>query len=106
MPPKRDKLSRGVQSTWPEVLKDIDVDVIPIEYLVTIRVMFKDKKIWEIDMQSSRNKLGDDNVLEDVLQELFDEYENSIENIDFRLDIERLKNDIQKRTRVFMKKGK
>tara|TARA_B100002019_G_scaffold292528_1_gene315956 strand:+ start:4820 stop:5107 length:288 start_codon:yes stop_codon:yes gene_type:complete len=95
-----------VQSTWPEVLKDIDVDVIPIEYLVTIRVMFKDKKIWEIDMQSSRNKLGDDKVLEDVLQELFDEYENSIENIDFRLDIERLKNDIQKRTRVFMKKGK
>ena len=106
MPPKRDKLSRGVQSTWPEVLKDIDVDVIPIEYLVTIRVMFKDKKIWEIDMQSSRNKLGDDKVLEDVLQELFDEYENSIENIDFRLDIERLKNDIQKRTRVFMTKGK
>ena len=106
MPPKRDKLSRGVQSTWPEVLKDIDVDVIPIEYLVTTRVMFKDKKIWEIDMQSSRNKLGDDKVLEDVLQELFDEYENSIENIDFRLDIERLKNDIQKRTRVFMKKGK
>ena len=106
MPPKRDKLSRGVQSTWPEVLKDIDVDVIPIEYLVTIRVMFKDKKIWEIDMQSSRNKLGDDKVLEDVLQELFDEYENSIENIDFRLDIERLKNDIQKRPRVFMKKGK
>ena len=51
MPPKRDKLSRGVQSTWPEVLKDIDVDVIPIEYL-NPRVMFKDKKIWEIDMQS------------------------------------------------------
>ena len=49
-------------------------------------------------MQSSRNKLGDDKALEDVLQELFHEYENSIENIDFRLDIERLKNDIQKRT--------
>ena len=35
------------------------------------------------------------------MQELFQEYENSIENIDFRLDIERLKNDIQKRTRVY-----
>ncbi len=57
-------------------------------------------------MQSSRNKLGDDKVLEDVLQELFNEYENKIGNIDFRLDTERLKNDIQKRTRVFMKKGK
>ena len=63
--------------------------------------MFKDKKIWEIDMQLSRNKLGDDKVLEDILQDLFDEYESKIENIDFRLDTERLKNDIQKRTYVY-----
>ncbi len=57
-------------------------------------------------MESSRKKLGDDGVLEDVLQELFDEYNNAIQNIDFRLDTKRLKNDIQKRTRVFLKKGK
>ena len=106
MPPKKDKLSKGLQNTGPEVFKDIKVDVIPIEYLTSIRVIFKDNKIWEIDMQSSRNKLGDDKVLEDILQDLFNEYENSIGNIDFRLDTERLKNDIQKRTRVFMKKGK
>ncbi len=106
MPPKKDKLSRGVQNAWPEVFKDIKVDVIPIEYLTSIRVIFKDNKVWEIDMISSRNKLGDEAVLEDVLQELFDEYENSIANIDFRLDTERLKYDIQKRTRVFLKKGK
>ena len=106
MPPKKDKLSRGVQNAWPEVFKDINVDVIPIEYLTSIRVIFKDNKVWEIDMISSRDKLGDEAVLEDVLQELFNEYENSIANIDFRLDTERLKNDIQKRTRVFLKKGK
>tara|TARA_B100001057_G_scaffold338705_1_gene339453 strand:+ start:6156 stop:6476 length:321 start_codon:yes stop_codon:yes gene_type:complete len=106
MPPKKDKLSRGVQNAWPEVFKDIKVDVIPIEYLTSIRVIFKDNKVWEIDMISSRDKLGDEAVLEDVLQELFDEYENSIANIDFRLDTERLKHDIQKRTRVFLKKGK
>ena len=106
MPPKKDKLSRGVQNAWPEVFKDIKVDVIPIEYLTSIRVIFKDNKVWEIDMISSGNKLGDEAVLEDVLQELFDEYENSIANIDFRLDTERLKYDIQKRTRVFLKKGK
>lgn len=106
MPPKKDKLSRGVQNTWPEVFKDINVDVIPIEYLTSIRVIFVDNKVWEIDMNSSRNKLGDDAVLEDILQDLFDEYESKIANIDFRLDTVRLKNDIQKRTRVFMKKGK
>ena len=106
MPPKKDKLSRGVQVTWPEVFGDIDVEVIPIEYLTSVRVTLKDKKVWEIDMESSRKKLGDDGVLEDVLQELFDEYNNAIQNIDFRLDTKRLKNDIQKRTRVFLKKGK
>ena len=74
MPQKKDKLSKGLQNTWPEVFKDIKVDVIPIEYLTSIRVILKDNKSWEIDMQSSRNKLGDDKVLEDVLQELFNEY--------------------------------
>jgi len=106
MPPKKDKLSRGVQTAWPEVFKDINVEVIPLEYLTSIRVFFRDGKIWEIDMNSSRKKLGDDGMLEDVLQDLFDQYENSIENIDFRLDTERLKKDVQKRTRVFLKKGK
>lgn len=106
MPSKKDKLSRSVQSTWPEVFEDINVEVIPLEYLLSVRVSFKDNKVWEIDMDSSREKLGDDGVLEDVLQELFDEYEDAIQNIDFRLDTERLKYDIQKRTRVFMKKGK
>ena len=57
----------------------------------------KIKKYGKLICNLLRNKLGDDKVLEDVLQELFHEYENSIENIDFRLDIERLKNDIQKR---------
>ena len=47
MPPKKDKLSKGLQNTWPEVFKDIKVDVIPIEYLTSIRVIFKDNKIWE-----------------------------------------------------------
>jgi len=106
MPPKKDKLSKGVQNAWPEVLGDIKVDVIPLEYLISVRVSFKDKKIWEIDMESSRKKLGDDGALEDVLEELFTEYENAIQHIDFRLDTERLKNDVQKRTRSFMKKGK
>lgn len=106
MPSKKDKLSAGVSNTWPEVFEDINVEVIPLEYLTSVRVSFFDNKVWEIDMDSSREKLGDDGVLEDVLQELFDEYEDSIENIDFRLDTERLKYDIQKRTRVFMKKGK
>ena len=106
MPPKKDKLSAGVSNSWPEVFEDIDVQVIPLEYLTSVRVSFDNNKVWDIDMDSSRKKLGDDGLLEDVLQELFDEYEDSIENIDFRLDTERLKKDIQKRTRVFLKKGK
>lgn len=57
-------------------------------------------------MQSSRKKLGDDGKLEDVLEELFEEYNDAIEHIDFRLDTERLKSDVQRRTRSFMKKGK
>ena len=37
---------------------------------------------------------------------LFNEYEDTIQNIDFRLDTERLKKDIQKRTTRFLKVNK
>ena len=38
------------------------------------------------------------------LETIFRQYEKDISNVDFRLDTERLKRDIKKRTALFMKK--
>jgi hypothetical protein len=102
--PRKGKLPQSVVKYWPEVLKDIDIKVIPIPYVHSIRVTFNDGKIWDIDVDSSRKK-KDLNV-EKALEDLFKEYENAIQNVDFRLNTTKVKEDIKKRTTQFIKTRK
>jgi hypothetical protein len=88
---------------WEEILNDIDMDFIPIEYINTVVVGFKDGKEWEIDITKSKQETSD---VDNVLEEFFEEYEDTIETVDFRLDTSRLKADIGKRTRRFLKVNK
>ena len=102
VPKKTGKLPQDVVQHWPEVLKDIDVKVVPLEYLAAIRVSFKDGKIWEVDLRPKARKGKTD--LETIVGDFFDEYGENIDNVDFRLDTKKVKADIQKRTALFMKK--
>lgn len=103
MSPK--KLPPEVVNHWPEVFKDVDIQVVPVKYLHAVRVYFSDGKVWDIDINKTKNKL-DVNTIEKSLEDLFAQYEDQIANIDFRLDTKKVKQDIQKRTNIFMKKRK
>ena len=94
------KLPDDIIKHWPEVFKDIDIHTIPINYISTIRIEFKTGKIWEIDCNAKRTTGSN---LEDVLGDLFDEYGDGIENVDFRLNSAKIKRDVQKNTRAFLK---
>lgn len=98
--PKKSKLPPEVINHWPEVFEDIEVNVVPLDYLHSIRVSFADGKIWDIDIDKSRNRVEN---LEKALEDLFNEYSESIENVDFRLDTEKVKRDITNRTKRFLK---
>ena len=102
--PKNKKLPPDVIDHWPEVFNEIEIDVIPIEYLDSVRVQFEDGKTWDIDVKKSRDKTDLD--IENAIEDLFDTYADSIVNVDFRLDTEKVKHDIQNRTQFFMKKRK
>jgi hypothetical protein len=101
---KSKKLPKEVIDHWPEVFKDVDIDVVPIEYLDSIRIGFVDGKVWHIDLKDPKNQKTES--FEEALDDLFDQYEDVIESVDFRLDTEKVKQDITKRTRQFMKKRK
>lgn len=101
----KNKLPQEVIESWPEVLEDVDVQVVPLEYLDSIRVTFEDGKVWDIDIAKSLEK-GPEFDVETALEDIFEEYEDSIVNVDFRLDTDRVKQDIQRRTAHFMKKRK
>lgn len=101
----KNKLSKDVIDSWPEILEDIDIQVVPIEYLDSIRVSFVDGKVWDIDIAKSIQK-GIDFDIEDALEDIFDEYQDTISGVDFRLDTEKVKRDIKNRTAQFLKKRK
>jgi len=96
------RLPKEVVAQWPDILKDIEVHAVPVEYLHSVRITFSDGKVWEIDT----NRNPEDVNLEEALESLLDEYEDSISSVDFRLDTEKVKNDIKKRTATFLKKRK
>lgn len=103
--PENKKLPDDVIDHWPEILKDVDIEVVPFEYLDSILVTFADGKVWDIDTQkAARSANGFD--LNEALDEIFMEYEDVIVSVDFRLDVKKVKEDIQKRTSYFLKKRK
>jgi len=96
----RKKLPEEVISHWPEVFDDVEIDVVPLEYLDSVRVQFTDGKIWNIDINTQKNKVED---LEKSLDELFEQYQDHIKTVDFRLNTEKVKRDITTRTKKFLK---
>ena len=101
MPKKSSKkLPQDIINHWPEVFDDVEIDVVPLEYLDSVRVQFTDGKVWDIDVNTKKNRVED---LEKSLDELFEQYQDHIKNVDFRLNTEKVKQDITKRTKKFLK---
>jgi hypothetical protein len=100
--PRGKKLPDDVIDHWPEVFKDVRIEAVPIEYVNSVLVTFVDGKVWDIDLSKNTPDLD----VTDALEDLIEEYEDAIVNIDFRLDTERVKEDVTKRTKMFLKKRK
>ena len=98
-------LPKDVVDHWPEVFGDIKLNVIPISYLNAVLVNFKDGKTWEIRVTPQTRKAGWESF-EKSLSELVKNYEDKIDNVDFKLDTEKVKKDIKKSTDKFLKKKK
>ena len=90
---------------WEEILEEIDLQFLPIEYVKTIIITFEDKTIWEIDLQHSR-KTQTEEKIEETLDELFQEYEGDISDLDFQLDMGKIKKYLTKRVSYFLKHNK
>lgn len=90
------------ETNWEEIFDTIDIDYLPIEYVGTIIVTFLDGKVWEVDVHNKNNV--DDPA--DTIATFLDEYNEKIDTVDFRLDTDRIKKDITKRTKRFLKLNK
>jgi hypothetical protein len=69
------------------------------------KITFKNKKVWEVNIGAEKGNDAWD-VFESRMKELIANYEDRIENIDFKLDTEKLKKDIIKNTKKFLNNKK
>ena len=103
----KSKLPPEVVEHWPEIFKDVEIKAVPLEYIHSVHVHFHDGKIWEIDMNSQEISGSDDiTQIESSLEAFFEEYDESISHIDFRLNTSKVVKDVKERTNQFMKKRK
>lgn len=102
--PKR-SLDKHIVDQWPEVFSDIDLTAIPVYYIHSVVITFKDGRRWNVVI-NPEDRNNESNDLPKNLSELFDNYSDQIEHVDFRLDVERIKKDIMKTTKRFLKRKK
>lgn len=98
-------LPKDVIKHWPEVFGDVQLNVVPLGYLHTVLVNFKDGKTWEIKI-TQKTKRDGWHAFERNLAELVKNYEEKISDIDFKLDTNRVKKDIERSTQKFLRKKK
>ena len=96
-------LPKDVIAHWPEVFGEVRLNVLPLRYLDSVLLNFKDGKVWEIKVTKKTRDAGWDQF-EKSISELDKTYEEKIDNVDFKLDTDRVKKDITKDTQKFLKK--
>jgi hypothetical protein len=104
-----DKLPPEVIEHWPEIFKDIEIKAVPVEYINSVVVRFDDGETWEIDLSPESLDVDEVDiveVIEDTLEAFFEEYDEYIESVDFRLNTQKVIDDITKRVSTFLKKRK
>ena len=104
-----DKLPPEVIERWPEIFKDIEIKAVPVEYINSVVVRFDDGETWEIDLSPEALDVEDADiveVIEETLEAFFEEYDEYIESVDFRLNTQKVIDDITKRVGTFLKKRK
>lgn len=98
-------LPKEVIDCWPEVFGEVKLRVLPLRYLHAVLITFKDGKTWEVKVTAETQRKGWDSF-EESLSELFKTYERRIVDVDFKLDTDGIKKDIEKTTKRFLKKRK
>jgi hypothetical protein len=86
---------------WPEVFEDLYMNTMPVAYIDFIHLQFQDGRVWQIDVRAQLSEDEADSVAERLMTTL-QEYKETITKIDFKIDIDRLKKDIEDSTKTIL----
>lgn len=98
MPKRQFKLPEHLVQKWPEALEDLEMNTMPLAYLELIKLEFTDGRIWHISITDLLKEQAADDVVEHLLN-IIEGNEGEIKKIDFDIDIDKLKLDIDQGTK-------
>jgi hypothetical protein len=84
-----------VIDSWPEVFGEVTLNVLPLPYVEAVLILFKDGKMWEMGISRKNNK----KKLQEFhkgLTEILATYEDYIEEIDVKINTDKVKRDVEK----------
>lgn len=99
MPKRLFRPSAHLIKQWPEVFEDLYMNTMPLFYLDDLTIEFTDGSIWELDIKTQLQLGNDPESTVEKIIDIFEEYHESIHNIKFNLDTEKLKKDIEDKTK-------
>lgn len=102
---RKTRLPNDAIELWPEIFGDIKLNAIPLSYVHSLLIKFKDGRTWEIKVTSKTKKNGWTSF-EQSLKELCQTYEDFIVEVDCKIDTDQVKKDIERMTHKFLKKTK
>lgn len=93
---------KHISKEWPEVFEHIYMNSMPIRYIHGVELEFRDGRIWEVDISEQLPFSHEDDIVERLMSAL-NEMAGDIIGINFNIDVEKLKVDIQDQTKNIMK---
>lgn len=96
-------LPQDIIDVWPEVFGEVTYQMLPLQYLLGICIHFTNGTVWEIPISPSilPNHLD---IIEDEIASFSISNDTRLDNIQFKLNIVQLKQDIQSLTNTFLHK--
>jgi len=84
---------------WPEAFENLYMDTIPVAYIDYILIEFYDETIWELSIQDQIKATDDFDRVAEVILETIKDCKPDIKNLAVKLNLDKLKNDIQNSTK-------
>lgn len=87
---------------WPEVFEHIYMNSMPIWYVHGVELKFKDGRIWEVDITEQLPFNNEKDIVAKLMSAL-KEVSKEVEQVNFNINVKKLKEEINDQTKNIMK---
>lgn len=101
--PKARKISLNSKKDWKDILKQVDKKEVPLDLLNSINITLIDGTDIKLDVPALLESSTDPALVEDYLNEKFEELDAYIQTVDFFINLEHVSKTVQESTNQILK---